>query len=392
MSTFHVPLATSMSRLGTETAFEVLVKAKALEAQGKHVIHLEIGEPDFDTPKNIRDSAKKALDEGWTHYGPAPGLPDLRDAVAKYIGRTRAIDVHPDEVVVTPGGKPIIFFPILALINPGDEVIYPNPGFPIYESMINFVGGKAVPLKISEDKDFVLDLNELKEKISKKTKLIIINSPANPTGGVFSKKDVEEIAEIVRPYNCYIMSDEIYSRIMYGHEHYSISSVPGMKERTIILDGFSKTYAMTGWRAGYGVMNKDLAGMVAKLQTNSNSCTNSFVQRACVEALTGSQTAVDEMVAEFQKRRDFIVDGLNKIKGFSCKKPLGAFYVFPNITKTGMDSKKLADYLLNEAGVAALSGTAFGAFGQGYMRFSYANSIENIGMALDRISKALENV
>ena len=392
MSTFHVPLATSMSRLGTETAFEVLVKAKALEAQGKHVIHLEIGEPDFDTPKNIRDSAKKALDEGWTHYGPAPGLPDLRDAVAKYIGRTRAIDVHPDEVVVTPGGKPIIFFPILALINPGDEVIYPNPGFPIYESMINFVGGKAVPLKISEDKDFVLDLNELKEKISKKTKLIIINSPANPTGGVFSKKDVEEIAEIVRPYNCYIMSDEIYSRIMYGHEHYSISSVPGMKERTIILDGFSKTYAMTGWRAGYGVMNKDLAGMVAKLQTNSNSCTNSFVQRACVEALTGSQTAVDEMVAEFQKRRDFIVDGLNKIKGFSCKRPLGAFYVFPNITKTGMDSKKLADYLLNEAGVAALSGTAFGAFGQGYMRFSYANSIENIGMALDRISKALENV
>lgn len=392
MSTFHVPLATSMSRLGTETAFEVLVKAKALEAQGKHVIHLEIGEPDFDTPKNIRDSAKKALDEGWTHYGPAPGLPDLRDAVAKYIGRTRAIDVHPDEVVVTPGGKPIIFFPILALINPGDEVIYPNPGFPIYESMINFVGGKAVPLKISEDKDFVLDLNELKEKISKKTKLIIINSPANPTGGVFSKKDVEEIAEIVRPYNCYIMSDEIYSRIMYGHEHYSISSVSGMKERTIILDGFSKTYAMTGWRAGYGVMNKDLAGMVAKLQTNSNSCTNSFVQRACVEALTGSQTAVDEMVAEFRKRRDFIVDGLNKIKGFSCKKPLGAFYVFPNITKTGMDSKKLADYLLNEAGVAALSGTAFGAFGQGYMRFSYANSIENIGMALDRISKALENV
>ncbi len=392
MSSFHVPLAKSMGRLGTETAFEVMVKAKALEAQGKDVVHLEIGEPDFNTPANISQAAIKAIQEGWTHYGPAAGLPELRKAIAEYISRTRKIEVVPDEVVVTPGGKPIIFFPILALIQEGDEVIYPNPGFPIYESMINFAGGKAVPLSIKEENNFTIDVNELKSKINSKTKLIIINSPANPTGGVFTKKDVQDIADIVKNYNCYIMSDEIYSRIMYGYEHYSISSLPGMKERTIILDGFSKTYAMTGWRAGYGVMPKDLAAMVAKLMTNSNSCTNSFVQRACVEALQGSQAEVDKMVAEFQKRRDFIVDGLNKIKGFSCKKPLGAFYVFPNIKQTGMDSKKLADYLLNEGGVAALSGTAFGEYGQGYLRFSYANSIENIAKALEKIDLAIKKL
>lgn len=392
MSSFHVPLARSMGRLGTETAFEVLVKAKALEAQGRDIVHLEIGEPDFDTPSNISEAAIKALREGWTHYGPAAGLPELRKAIAEYVSKTRKIDVIPDEVVVTPGGKPIIFFPILALIEEGDEVIYPNPGFPIYESMIHFAGGKAVPLHISEEKNFTIDVNELKSKINSKTKLIIINSPANPTGGVFTQKDVQDIADIVKNYNCYIMSDEIYSRIMYGYEHYSISSLPGMKERTIILDGFSKTYAMTGWRAGYGVMPKELAAVVAKLMTNSNSCTNSFVQRACIEALQGSQSEVDKMVAEFQKRRDFIVDGLNKIKGFSCKKPLGAFYVFPNIKQTGMDSKKLADYLLNEAGVAALSGTAFGEYGQGYLRFSYANSIENIAKALEKINSAVQKL
>jgi len=392
MPSFQVSPAKAMSRLGTETAFEVLVKAKALEAQGKHIVHLEIGEPDFSTPPNISEAAVKALREGWTHYGPSPGLPELRKSIAAYISKTRRIDVHPDEVVVTPGGKPIIFFPILALIDPGDEVIYPNPGFPIYESMINFVGGKAVPLKISEDKNFTLDIDELKSKINAKTKLVIINSPANPTGGVLSKKDVQEIASLVMQYNCYVMSDEIYSRIMYGYEHHSVASVPGMKERTIILDGFSKTYAMTGWRAGYGIMNKDLAAMVSKLQTNSNSCTNSFVQRACIEALEGPQNAVDNMVEEFQKRRDFIVDGLNGLKGFSCKKPLGAFYVFPNISKTGMDSRKIADYLLNEAGVAALSGTAFGQFGEGYLRFSYANSIENIKIALERIDSAMKKI
>ena len=392
MSSFNVPLAKSMSRLGTETAFEVLVKAKALEAQGRDVVHLEIGEPDFNTPTNISEAAINAIREGWTHYGPAAGLPELRKAIADYVSKTRKIDVVPDEVVVTPGGKPIIFFPILALIEEGDEVIYPNPGFPIYESMINFVGGKAVPLPIREENNFTIDVNELKSKINSKTKLIIINSPANPTGGVFTQKDIQDIADIVKNYNCYVMSDEIYSRIMYGYDHYSISSLPGMKERTIILDGFSKTYAMTGWRAGYGVMPKELAAMVAKLMTNSNSCTNSFVQRACVEALQGSQVEVDKMVAEFQKRRDFIVNGLNKIKGFSCKKPLGAFYVFPNIKQTGMESKKLADYLLNEAGVAALSGTAFGEYGQGYLRFSYANSIGNIEKALEKIDKAVQKL
>ena len=392
MSSFNVPLAKSMSRLGTETAFEVLVKAKALEAQGRDVVHLEIGEPDFNTPTNISEAAINAIREGWTHYGPAAGLPELRKAIADYVSKTRKIDVVPDEVVVTPGGKPIIFFPILALIEEGDEVIYPNPGFPIYESMINFVGGKAVPLPIREENNFTIDVNELKSKINSKTKLIIINSPANPTGGVFTQKDIQDIADIVKNYNCYVMSDEIYSRIMYGYDHYSISSLPGMKERTIILDGFSKTYAMTGWRAGYGVMPKELAAMVAKLMTNSNSCTNSFVQRACVEALQGSQVEVDKMVAEFQKRRDFIVDGLNKIKGFSCKKPLGAFYVFPNIKQTGMESKKLADYLLNEAGVAALSGTAFGEYGQGYLRFSYANSIGNIEKALEKIHAAVQKL
>ncbi len=389
---FHVAPAKAMSRLGTETAFEVLVRAKALEAQGKSIIHLEIGEPDFDTPANITEAAVKALHEGWTHYGPAAGLPELRRAIATYISNTRHIEVSPDEVVMTPGGKPIIFFPILALIEEGDEVIYPNPGFPIYESMINFAGGKAVPLMISEEKDFKLDVNELKSKINAKTKLVIINSPANPTGGVLSKKDIQDIADVVKNYNCYVMADEIYSRIMYGCEHHSIASVPGMKERTIILDGFSKTYAMTGWRAGYGVMPKSLSSMVEKLMTNSNSCTNSFVQRACIEALQGPQDSVDKMVSEFEKRRDFIVEGLNRIKGFSCKKPLGAFYVFPNITKTGMDSKKLSDYLLNEAGVAALSGTAFGANGQGYLRLSYANSIENIKKALERIDQVMKKI
>jgi aspartate aminotransferase len=392
MSSFHVSPAKSMSRLGTETAFEVLARAKALEAQGKDIIHLEIGEPDFDTPSNITEAAVKALREGWTHYGPSAGLPELRKAIAEYISKTRRIEVSPEEVVMTPGGKPIIFFPILALIEEGDEVIYPNPGFPIYESMINFVGGKAVPLKISEEKDFVFDVDELKSKMNSRTKMIIINSPQNPTGGVLSKKDIEDIADIVKNYNCYVMADEIYSRIMYGQEHHSIASLPGMKERTILLDGFSKTYAMTGWRAGYGVMNKGLATMIAQLMTNSNSCTNSFVQRACIEALQGPQDAVDKMVIEFQKRRDLIVEGLNDIQGFSCRKPLGAFYVFPNITKTGMDSKKLADYLLNEAGVAVLSGTAFGANGQGYLRLSYANSIDNIKIALSRIDRAMKKI
>ncbi len=392
MAGFTILSAQSMNRLGTETAFEVLARARALEAQGKKIIHLQIGEPDFATPAHIVESAVSALREGWTHYNPVPGLPELRSAIAEYISKTRGIPVEADEVVVTPGGKPIIFYVMLAVLEQGDEAIYPNPGYPIYESMINYAGAKAVPLPIREDKCFRFDINELKDKISHKTKMLVLNSPQNPTGGMLTKKDLEDIAEVIRPYNCYVLSDEIYSRIIYDGEHHSIASIPGMKERTILLDGFSKTYAMTGWRAGYGVMNKKLVAWVTRLITNCNSCTTTFVQKACVEALKGPQHDVDKMVAEFHKRRDLIVDGLNAIPGISCCKPMGAFYVFPNITGTGMDSRKFADYLLNEAGVAALSGTAFGSFGEGYLRFSYANSIENIRIALENIRKAVEKL
>lgn len=385
-------LAERTTRLGTETAFEVLAKAKQLEAQGREIIHLEIGEPDFDTPKNICDAAITAIKEGWTHYGPANGQPELRKTIAEYVGRTRNLDVDPDEVVVTPGGKPIIFFPILALVNKGDEVIYPNPGFPIYESMVNFVGAKAVALPIREENDFRIDIDELKSKVTEKTKLLIINSPANPTGGVLTKDDLKAIADLVIENDLTVLSDEIYSRILYGKEHLSVTMFPGMKERTIILDGFSKTYSMTGWRAGYGVMGKTLAAMITKLMVNSNSCTNSFVQRACIEALKGPQNDVDKMVAEFQKRRDIIVDGLNDIKGISCKKPDGAFYVFPNVKETGMDSQKLANLLMEEAGVAVLSGTSFGAHGDGYLRLSYANSVENIQKALEKINNSISKL
>jgi len=357
-------LAKRMARLGTETAFEVLVKARALEAKGRDIIHLEIGEPDFDTPANIIDAACDALHKSFTHYGPSAGLPQLREIIAQHVSETRRIDVTPEEVVIVPGGKPIIFFSVLALVEDGDEVIYPNPGFPIYESMINYVGAKAVPIRLREDLDFRLDVDELAGLINDRTKLIILNSPQNPTGGVLEKKDIDGIFE---------------------GEHHSIMSIDGMKERTILLDGFSKTYAMTGWRMGYGVMRADLASHIARLMTNSNSCTASFTQVAGIEALRGNQQSVDAMRAEFKKRRDVMVAGLNKIKGFSCRSPHGAFYVFPNITKTGWPSKKLADTLLDDAGIAALSGTAFGNFGEGYLRFSVANSIENIEKALDRV-------
>jgi aspartate aminotransferase len=379
-------LAERMARLGTETAFEVLVKAKALEAQGRDIIHLEIGEPDFDTPRNIIDAAVDALHKGFTHYGPSAGLMELRDVIAQYVGETRRVNVTPDEVVVVPGGKPIIFFSILALAQEGDEVIYPNPGFPIYESMINYVGAKAVPIRLREELDFRLDVDELAGLINDRTKLIILNSPQNPTGGVLEKKDIDAIARAIGGRNIMVLSDEIYSRLIFEGEHHSIMSLNGMKERTILLDGFSKTYAMTGWRMGYGVMRADLAAHIARLMTNSSSCTASFSQIAGIEALRGPQKSVDEMRAEFQKRRDVMVAGLNKIKGFSCRLPKGAFYVFPNITKTRWPSKKLADALLDNVGVAGLSGTAFGNFGEGYLRFSVANSIENIEKALDRVS------
>jgi len=381
--------AERMSRLGTETAFEVLAKAKALEAKGKEIIHLEIGEPDFDTPVNIREAAKKALDEGWTHYGPANGLPELRKAIAEEVSKTRGIPVDPDEVVVTPGAKPIMFFTILALVNEGDEVIYPNPGFPIYESVINFVNAKAVPIPLREENEFRFDINEFKSLVTEKTRMVIINSPQNPTGGVLTKEDLVEIANTVKNKNIMVLSDEVYIRILYEGEHHSIASLDGMKEKTIILDGFSKTYSMTGWRLGYGVMPKDLAAHVTKLMVNSNSCTCSFSQRAGIEALKGPQEESYKMVEQFHKRRDVIVDGLNKIKGFKCLKPKGAFYVFPNIKETGKSSKELESILLNEAGVAALSGTSFGKFGDGYLRFSYANSIENIEKALERIDNVV---
>src|SRR6201981_1751253 len=378
-------LAKRMARLGTETAVEVVVKAKALEAQGRDIIHLEIGEPDFDTPSNIIEAGCDALHKGFTHYGPSAGLPQLREVIAQHVSETRRVNVTPDEVVVVPGGKPIIFFSILALAEDGDEIIYPNPGFPIYESMINYVGAKAVPIRLREEMEFRLDVDELDGLINDRTKLIIMNSPQNPTGGVLEKKDIGGIARAIGDRNIMVLSDEIYSRLIFEGEHHSIMSIDGMKERCILLDGFSKTYAMTGWRMGYGVMRADLAAHVTRLMTNSNSCTASFTQVAGIEAIRGDQSSVDHMRNEFQRRRDVFVAGLNKIKGFSCRMPKGAFYVFPNITGTGWKSKALADALLEQAGVAALSGTAFGAFGEGYLRFSVANSLENLQAALARI-------
>jgi aspartate aminotransferase len=384
---YELRLASRMARLGTETAFEVLSKARTLERQGKDIVHLEIGEPDFDTPANVVEAAVDALHKGWTHYGPSAGLPELRQAIAEYASRTRGVPVTSDEVVVVPGGKPIIFFLILALVDAGDGVIYPNPGFPIYESMIRYVGGEAVPIRLREERDFGLDVDELASLINDKTRLIIINSPQNPTGGVLSKREIHDIADAIADRNIMVLSDEIYSRLLFEGEHFSIMSVPGFKERTVLLDGFSKTYAMTGWRMGYGVMRPDLAVHVTRLMTNSNSCTASFTQVAGIEALRGDQASVDRMRDEFKRRRDVFVAGLNKIKGFSCRMPKGAFYVFPNITKTGWPSKKLANSLLEEAGVACLSGTSFGDFGEGYLRFSVANSLENLNKALDRIGQ-----
>jgi aspartate/methionine/tyrosine aminotransferase len=384
---YELRLAGRMARLGTETAFEVLNKARALERQGKDIVHLEIGEPDFDTPLNVVEAAIDALHKGWTHYGPSAGLPELRQEIADYVSRTRGVPVSTDEVVVVPGGKPIIFFSVLSLVDTGDEVIYPNPGFPIYESMINYVGGRAIPIRLREERDFGLDVDELASLINDRTRLIILNSPQNPTGGVLSKQAIHDITDAIGDRNVMILSDEIYSRLIFDGEHFSIMSIPGFKERTILLDGFSKTYAMTGWRMGYGVMRPDLAAQMTRLMTNSNSCTASFTQIAGVEALRGEQSSVDHMRDEFKRRRDAFVAGLNTIKGFSCRMPKGAFYAFPNITKTGWPSKKLASTLLEEAGVACLAGTAFGDYGEGFLRFSVANSLENLNKALDRINQ-----
>ncbi len=374
-----------ISRLKIESAFEVLVRARALEAQGRDVIHLEIGEPDFPTPPHIVEAGKRALDEGWTKYGPTPGLPEFQDVIAEYVSRTRGIKVGPDNVCIVPGGKPIMFFTMIALLNEGDEVIYPDPGFPIYESMIRFLGAVPVPIPLVENRGFSFDLNVFRDKLSAKTRLIILNSPANPAGSVIPKEDLVAMAEMIREKDVMVMSDEIYSRIWYDAEPSSISSLDGMLEKTIILDGFSKTYSMTGWRLGFGVMPLWLAEAVNILTVNSNSCTASFTQRAGMAALTGPQDCVQAMVSEFSKRRTAIVRGLNEVPGFRCLAPAGAFYAFPNVTGTGIPSKELADMLLNEAGVACLNGTGFGKHGEGYIRFSYANSLTNILEAVRRI-------
>jgi len=380
-------LAEKMSRIGTESAYEVLAKARELERQGKKVIHLEIGEPDFPTPAHVVEAGKRALDEGWTKYGPTPGFPEFRETIAAYVSRTRGIKVGADNVCVVPGGKPTMFFSMVALLEAGDEVIYPNPGFPIYESMIRFLGATPVPIPLVESRGFSFDLDRFRDRLSQKTKMVILNSPANPTGGVISKEDIGRLVEVLRDRDVVVLTDEIYSRIWYETEPSSIASFEGMAEKTIILDGFSKTYSMTGWRLGYGVMPLWLADAVNKLTVNSNSCTASFTQRAGLAALEGPQDCVAVMVAEFRRRRDAMVKGLNEIPGFRCSVPAGAFYAFPNITGTGMSSKDLANFLLNEAGVASLSGSAFGQYGEGYLRFSYANSLENILEAIARIRK-----
>ncbi|OYD16447.1 aspartate aminotransferase [candidate division WOR-3 bacterium JGI_Cruoil_03_51_56] len=383
-------LAKRMSRLGTETAFDCLCRAKALEHK-MEVVHLEIGEPDFDTPKHICESAKRAIDQGWTHYGPSAGLPELREAIADYAGRVRGIRFSPEQVVVTPGGKPVMAFAIMALVEEGDEVIYPNPGFPIYESMISYMGGRPVPIQLREEKDFRLDAEEMASLMNPRTKLIIINSPQNPTGGVLTREDLRMIADIAQKSDAWVLADEIYSEILYEGKFESISQFPEISRHLIILDGFSKTFAMTGWRIGYGIMPAEMATLLAKIQTNTNSCTASFTQRACLDALKGPHDEVNQMVAEFRRRRDTIVDGLNEIPGFRCKKPAGAFYAFPNTEGTGTDCEVLADRLLEESGVACLAGTCFGKYGNGFIRFSYANSVENIEKALEKVRKALAN-
>jgi aspartate/methionine/tyrosine aminotransferase len=378
-------LAKRMGLLGTETAFEVLAKARRLEAEGMDVVHLEIGEPDFDTPSNIIEAGVNALKSGYTHYGPSPGLPEVRERIAQEISSTRNISVTGENVVVTPGGKPIMFFAMLALVDEGDEVLYPNPGFPIYESMIRFVGGVPVPMKLYESKGFNLDVDEVAGQITSKTRLMVINSPNNPCGSIISRTDLESLAELAAEHDLTVLSDEIYSRYLYESEHHSVTAFPGMRDRTIILDGFSKTYAMTGWRVGFGVMPLELVEPISRLVTNSVSCTASFTQMAVMEAMEGPQDEAYRIVDEFKKRRDIIVDGLNRITGIRCAMPQGAFYVFPNVEETGMTSREFADRLLEEAGVACLAGESFGRFGKGFVRFSFANSAENIEKALERI-------
>jgi aspartate/methionine/tyrosine aminotransferase len=383
-------LASRMTRIGTETAFEVLARARALEAEGQEVIHLEIGEPDFPTPRHIVEAAYRAMLDGYTHYGPAAGLPELRRAVARYISETRRLNVDPEQVIITPGGKPVIFFTVLALVEPGDEVILPDPGFPIYESAVSFAGGTPVPVPLREERDFRLDVADIRARVNSRTRLIILNSPHNPTGSVLTPEDLAAIADLAKEHDVYVLSDEIYSRIIYDARHHSIASLPGMADRTIILDGFSKTYAMTGWRLGYGVFPPELVPGVTRLMVNSVSCTATFVQLAGIAALEGPQDCVDEMVAEFRRRRDFLVAALNDIPGISCRQPQGAFYAFPSVKALPLSSRDFADRLLSDFGVAVLSGDAFGAAGAGYLRLSYANSLGNLERAVSRLRRAVE--
>jgi aspartate aminotransferase len=385
-------LAQRMDQIGTEGAFEVLARARALEAQGRDVIHLEIGEPDFDTPAHIIEAGAQALRAGHTHYTPPIGVPELRQAIARHISHSRGVEVSPEQVVVTPGAKPIMFFAMLTLLEAGDEAIYPDPGFPIYRSMIRFVGATPVPLPLREEQNFRFDADEFRSLVSDRTRLIILNSPHNPTGGALTRQDLEAVAEVAQERDIMVLSDEIYDHILYEGEHLSILSLSGMESHTILLDGFSKTYAMTGWRMGYGVMPRDLTGQFAKLIINSNSCTAGFTQQAGIAALEGPQDAVRAMLAAFQKRRQVIVEGVNRIPGFSCLRPAGAFYVFPNVQATGTSSKAVADHLLQEAGVAVLDGGDFGRHGEGYLRLSYANSVENIQRALERIEGAISSL
>ena len=375
-----------MSRLGTETAFEVLARARALEARGREIVHLEIGEPDFDTPPAIVAAGVAALERGETHYTPSAGVIELREAIARYVQR-RGVRVDPGQVIVTPGAKPIMFYTLLALLEKGDEAIYPDPGFPIYSSMIDFAGARGVPLALREENEFQPDLDELRKLVSSRTKVLILNSPNNPTGGVLSRVAIREIAAIARERDLWVLADEIYGELVYDGEHRSIAAEDGMAERTILLDGFSKTFAMTGWRLGYGVFPRALVEPVAKLVTNSVSCTATFVQRAGTVALTSRPPEVDRMIAEFRRRRDAVVKGLNAVPGITCRTPQGAFYVFPNVRGLGLQSSAdVADRLLNEAGVATLAGTCFGAAGEGYLRLSYANSLANLDKAVSRIA------
>lgn len=380
--------AERIKKLGTESAFAILARANALQAQGKSIIHCEIGQPDFKTPRHIIDRAYQAMLEGYTGYSPTPGYPQVREAVAEYVYRQKGVKADPEGIVITPGGKPVMFYTMLMLVNPGDEVIYPNPGFPIYESCIRFAGGIPVPMPLLDVNDFRLDLEIFRASITPKTKLVIFTNPSNPTGGAFQKEDILQMAEILkdRP-DIFILSDEIYDRLVYDGSVTSIATVPGFQDRTIILDGFSKTYAMTGWRIGYGVMHPDLARYMSRLMVNSNSCTASFTQMAAMEALTGPQDSVEEMKEAFRQRRDWLVEALNNIDGISCRLPRGAFYAFPNIESFGLSSKEFCGRLMDEAGVAAAWGSSFGSYGEGHFRFSYAASLDDLKEAVRRLEK-----